>query len=254
MINFSELKELSSIATNTSANGMAFREITTKQVIEALIGDAIERTSGLEIDDKSGIGRIAGKKLANTFLNHDGSHTFYEFLEFKVNEQAQRVRIASESGDQLQLNTRTQACVNYCYGLQTLMSSISRNAYYRKLQAERMEEPGADRATSRPNDYDGFQNVSFTADQVVDAVEDIYGTFKDLEDGVDSLQGYYTAFNLISGGKAISSHLVAGRDYDGASGQWIDHVDVADVWERLERQRLERVATLPSREDAVAAM
>ena len=33
MINFSELKELSSIATNTSANGMAFREITTKQVI-----------------------------------------------------------------------------------------------------------------------------------------------------------------------------------------------------------------------------
>lgn len=254
MINFAELKEIAATSHNVTANGVVTREISTEQVVDALLGDAIERTSKLEIDENSGLGRVAGKKLARTFLEQDGDYSFYEFLGFKVQEQAQRIKTAVDSGDAKQINTRIQACVNYCFGIQTIMSTISRNAYYRKLEAERMEEAGHDRRTTRSNDYDGFQNVRFTPDSVVDATHSIYGTYEDLEQSVESLQAYYMAFNMISGGKAVSSTLVAGRELESATGEWVDYLLIDEVWAGLERKRLDRVASLPTRDEAVAAM
>ena len=252
MINFAELQELSSIATNTTANGVGFREITTEQVRDALIGDALDRTSKLEINEQSGTGRVAGKSIALKYLTESGEYNFFQWLEFKVAEHAQHIRLAAEKSDTLDFNTRIQAAVNYCYGLQTIMSAISRNAYYRHLEAVRMEEPGADRRTSRPNDYDGFQNVKFSPDQVIDAVGDIFGTYDDVSNETPSFHMFYTCFNMLSGNKAVSPHLVAGREQQ--NGERFDFLTVDEVWTALERKRMERVANLPTREQAVAAM
>lgn len=266
MINFDDLQAAMAMAANTTNNGVVAKELTTEQVMNALISESLERSATDDIDHtdpKSPEGRAGAKTLALKYEEEGSGKPFLEFMEFKVQEYSQKFSAAAQSGNASLIQERLGAASLVCAGLNNLLNKICKNAYYKKLQAERMEEPVADRGRSNNNAYDGFASAKFAPHQVTDAIYELMGSMDDkLAKGTaTTLHGLYNTFNGLSAGQAFKPRLVTGakmelqQDKQGNNVEvWIDLYTPEEIWEQRERQRLDRIQSRPQRSSLVAAM
>jgi hypothetical protein len=173
MMNFNDLKELTSARVNTVSNGRAFREITTAEVKDALLGETIEYMSTkLLADDASLSNKVAFKMTQKAENDCDGAEDIGKLITSRILNVAERLQGARSKDDGPGLANAQGAANGICLFIQRLQNGCSRNSFYRHLDALRYEAVSGDMVTK--SDYDGFQYVNIAPNQIEEVIDELY--------------------------------------------------------------------------------
>lgn len=180
MLNFDQLQENFAADVNTVSANLNVREVSTADLQAALIGEACEYMASYSPAEDAGASALIASKLAK---QAGEAADFGEFISAKILGLFERKKaaLAAENADAVaSAETASQGLATF---IKRVQSSVGRSSYYRQREAERLETPAADangreyqgmRPVPVRTDYDGFQRLYFTPDQVTDAVDELF--------------------------------------------------------------------------------
>jgi hypothetical protein len=182
MMNFNDLKELTSARINTTANGQAFRDITTTEVKDAMLGEAVEYMALLALPEDAKLSAKVAFKIAQLAENDcDSAEDIGKLIVSRIMNVAERLQSArskQQPASRISLvvspgvTNAHAAAQGICLFIKRLQNKVARNSYYRHLEACKYEAVGGDMVTK--SDYDGFQYVNITPDQITDVTDELY--------------------------------------------------------------------------------
>jgi hypothetical protein len=170
MLNFETIQEIAATATNTTHNGRVWREINSEDIRDALLGEAVAFLASGDLKPDAKLSQIITNTLAK---QADDCDDFGKFLESKILDLFERAKAAHQSDNQDNIRNLEAAAQGLGSFIKRVQSSAGRSSYYRKLEALKREDAGADKMLTS-SDYDGFQAVTWQPDQVDDAADEIF--------------------------------------------------------------------------------
>jgi uncharacterized protein YqfB (UPF0267 family) len=249
MYTLADLKEMKSMAVNTTSNGEAYREISNEELEDALLGDVIERKASYLLDGNASPARTVTHSLFQILENDcDGMDDIVHVFISNVVQIRDNMQSAYSKDDKVNIATQETLAFGLCNTIRGLQKALGKNSYYRWLDACKFETAGAD--SSRMNvrsNYDGFQNVQYGVTQLTEVSDEIY----------DKLTAIYgIALDLLKNNKGLleiaSAFPYASTPIENTSPvKYQDYFDRVDYFKSLEQHK---VNAQPDMRQALASL